>query len=263
VHSLAIPKGTYGVLDVLKHVPFSIFALDPTKSFAVAGCPLEEVLTHEENIKRYSLNTSCSLSPDDAKRLSIEIQRRIFNDYTKQKFYEEVTSIVYKPNPENRSSGTLMNFESEDHSHDRTTAMHYHPGERSLHIITTKKPAAVTLNFCGIAENPDERKDCEVHLKFPENSMLVLNFPPCTHHKFHGDFVCMSVHPREGTNLIRAVSTGTLPKGFLESATVFSNTSIDPKVWHLSTPTTDQAPSGKTAASEAINLAVVPDEKSR
>ena len=236
---LIIPERSVGVLAIRQHTPFFLVPNNKKNFHAFSEEPLQQIFDHEESVKRYSLDTLCQLSADDAKRLNIEIQKRIFHDYSKESFYEEVTSKVYKPTVHNRSSGTLMSFESEDYWRDKTTAMHYHPGERSLHIITTKKPAAVTLNFCGVAENPDERKDCEVHLKFPENSMLVLNFPPYTHHKFHGDFVCMRVHPREGKNLIEAVQSGTLPMGFLESATVFSATEENQKKWNNSTMATD------------------------
>jgi hypothetical protein len=49
----------------------------------------------------------------------------------------------------------------------------------------------------------------------------------------------MSVHPREGKNLIEAVQSGTLPMGFLESATVFSATEENQKKWNNSTMATD------------------------
>jgi len=232
---IIVPAGSFGVLDIEKHTPFLI-DVRGKKAFAASTCELEIVPDHQENIKRYSLDLMCPISVDDAKRLNIEIQKRIFHDYSKETFYEEVTSKVYKPTVHNRSSGTLMSFESEDYKKDKSTSMHYHPGERSLHIFTTKKPAGVTLNFCGVAENPDDRKDSEVHLRFPENSMTILNFPPYTHHKFHGEFVCMSVHPREGSNLIESLQSGTLPSGFLESATVFSSTKENTKKWNLSIP---------------------------
>lgn len=234
---IIIPRNHFGVIDIPKHTPFLIDSDNNSGKFAVSTCEMEQVPNHEDNIKRYSMKVACPLSEDDAKRLNLEIQHRIYHDYSKELFNKQATSKVYKPTIYNRSSGTFMNFESEDYKKDKTTAMHYHPGERSLHIFTTKKPAGVTLNFCGVAENPDERKDTEVHLKFPENSMIVLNFPPYTHHKFHGDFVCMSVHPREGQNLIQAVGSGTLPRGFLESATVFSSTKEDKDKWDLSIPT--------------------------
>ncbi len=247
-HELTIPERSLGILEIKNHVPFSIEAKNPEEAFAYAACELTEVVDHEKNIKRYSMDVLSQVSKDDIKRLSIELQRRIFNDHEKETFYEEVTSKVYKPTEYNRSSGTLMNFESEDYYRDKTTAMHYHPGERSLLIITTKKPAGVTLNFCGITENPDLRKDCEVHLDFPENSITILNFPPYTHHRFHGDFVCMSIHPREGVNLIKSLQSGTLPMGFLESATVFSSTERDEK-WDLSIPT-NQGISNKKPTSQ-------------
>jgi hypothetical protein len=162
--------------------------------------------------------------PEDVARvLHIKLQERIFTDNRKERFYEEVTSIVDKPTEHNKSSGTLMNFERVEFGVDKTTDSHYHPGDRRLHILTINKTAGVTLNFCGINENPDERKDCEVHLDFPKNSVMVLKFPAYTHHKFHGEFVCTSVHPRDGRNIIDALQSGTLSKGFLESATVFSS----------------------------------------
>jgi hypothetical protein len=102
-------------------------------------------------------------------------------------------------------------------------------------MVATSK-SGVTLNFCGVNENPDDRKDSKVDIEFPKNSMMVLNFPLFTHHKFHGDFVCMSVHPKEGNKLIEATRSGTLPRGFLESATVFSQTSEDTEKWGISKP---------------------------
>jgi hypothetical protein len=145
-----------------------------------------------------------------------------------------VTSIVDKPTHFNKSSGTLMNFEKsfqrKSVSNTNTTGSHYHPGDRRLHILTTNKKAGATLNFCGINEDPTKRKDCEVRLVFPKNSLSVLKFPGFTHHKFHGEFVCMSVHPMVGHNIIDAVQSGTLLKGFLESATVFSPTTTTKKI---------------------------------
>jgi len=240
-NKLIIPSNSVGSIAIRQHTPFCL-VLNNEKIFHAFTDKeiLQPVLDHEESIKRYSLTKVLSIPEDLSKRLFIKIQERIFEDRNNEKFYEEVTLKIYKPTIHNRSSGTLMSFEGEDsYWQGKVTPMHYHQGERSLYIITTKKPAAVTLNFCGVAENPDERKDCEVHLKFPENSMLVLNFPPYTHHKFHGDFVCMSVHPREGSNLIEAVQSGTLPKGFLESATVFSATEENQSKWNNSAPAID------------------------
>ena len=234
--NLTIPPQSFGVLDIEKHVPFLIDVKNSKDAFALPICTLDKVYEHEENIKRYSLDVAYQLKPEDAKRFNLAIQDKIFHDGKNEYFYEEVTSKIYKPTKYNPSSGTLMNFENEELGVDKTTVMHYHPGERSLHIITTNKMSGVTLNFCGISENPDEKKDTEVHLEFPKNSMVVLNFPPYTHHKFHGEFVCMSVHPREGNNLIKAVESGTLTKGFLESATVFSKTKETEEKWELLLP---------------------------
>lgn len=235
-YDLAIPAKTFGVLDIHKHVPFLIEAENPKEVLALSSSNLTSVFDYEENKKKYSFDLILPLPKEVAKLLFIKFQDRIFSDRANEYFYEEITSKAYKPTKHNRSSGTLMNFESEELGSENSTNMHYHPGERSLHIFTTNKPAAATLNFCGIAENPDERKDCEVHLDFPKNSFIALNFPPYTHHKFHGDFVCLSVHPREGENLIEMVKSGNLPKGFLETATVFSATEESKKKWNLSLP---------------------------
>jgi len=231
---LLIDGGNVGIVTIRKHVPFRIETEDPDQTFVmhIRG-EVSEVFEHKDNIERYSLNTLAKLeSPEQAKQLSLSLQKKIFHDKGNEYFYEEVTSKVYKPTIHNRSSGTLMHFAQAN----KATASHYHPGERSLIIVTTDKPAGVTLNFCGIAENPDKRTDCKKYIKFPKNSLIVLNFPPYTHHKFHGEFDCMSVHPREGINLIEAVQSGTLSKGFLESATVFSKTENDHNSWKMSLP---------------------------
>ena len=235
-HKCKIEAGTMGVLNIRQHVPFLISSEEPEKTVVLDLTELEEVLDHEKNKNRYSMHTVCNLEPDDAKRLTLELQTKIYRDYKKENFYEEVTSRVYPPTTFNPSSGTLMSFEAVDINAQKgeATAMHYHPGQRSLHIITTNKAAGVTLNFCGIAENPDEREDSKVHLDFPNNSMIVLNFPPYAHHKFHGEFVCLSVHPREGKNLIEKLRSGDLEGGFLESATVFSKNNQDKDQWNVS-----------------------------
>ena len=235
-HKCKIEAGTMGVLNIRQHVPFLISSEEPEKTVVLDLTELAEVLDHEKNKNRYSMHTVCNLEPDDAKRLTLELQTKIYRDYKKENFYEEVTSRVYPPTTFNPSSGTLMSFEAVDINAQKgeATAMHYHPGQRSLHIITTNKAAGVTLNFCGIAENPDEREDSKVHLDFPNNSMIVLNFPPYAHHKFHGEFVCLSVHPREGKNLIEKLRSGDLEGGFLESATVFSKNNQDKDQWNVS-----------------------------
>jgi len=241
-YDMEIPPESFGVINVKKHVPFLIDDKNRKDSLAITEVPIEKVYDYEENIKRYSLNVLCPLTPDDARRLSLGLQSRIFHDYKKEDFYEETTSKVYQPTIYNKSSGTLMNFE-DDENKSKTTATHYHPGERSLYIVTTSRSSGATLNFCGVAENPDLRKDCEVNLNFPKNSIVILNFPAFTHHKFHGNFVCVSVHPREGVNLIDALNSGKLTKGFLESATVFSVTDKTPEKWSLSFPEQSPSPS--------------------
>lgn len=225
-HKITIPGNSFGVLSIANNALFSIGATNPGQAFAVATSKLTKVSEYDraEIEKMVSLSSITALPEDVARMIHIKIQERIFGDKYNEKFYKEVTSIVDKPTEHNKSSGTLMNFERRRFGVDNTTGSHYHPGERRLHIFTIGKDAGVTLNLCGINENPKERKDTEVHLDFPENSMSVLKFPAYAHHKFHGDFVCISVHPVEGQNILDAVQSGTLDKGFLESATVFSQT---------------------------------------
>ena len=221
---LLIPRNSFGVLSIKNHVPFSIKPKNLDQTFAIAASALIKVDEYDRAKieKMGSLEKVLSLPEDIARMVHIKLQERIFSDRNNEKFHEEVTSIVDKPTEYNRSSGTLMNFERRRFGADNTTDSHYHPGDRRLHIFTLGKEAGVTLNFCGISENPHERKDCEVRLDFPESSMVVLKFPAYTHHKFHGDFACISVHPIEGQNILEAVQSGTLKKGFLETATVFS-----------------------------------------
>lgn len=257
-HEVKAPQNSVVVFDIRNHVPFLIDSDNP-RSFALATCQLNRVPDHGESIGRYSMNTMCELKPEQAKQLSLALQNKIFHDRKNEYFYEEVTSKVYPPTEYNKSSGTLMNFSNLDPKQEGTTATHYHPGERSLIVVTTGKKAGATLNFCGIAENPDERKDCEQRVEFPPNSIIVLNFPPYTHHKFHGDFDCMSVHPREGANLIRAVQSGTLTRGFLESATVFSRTDKDPERYQLSLPEQQD----KSSDGDKPSQATVPNEATR
>jgi len=257
-YSLTIPEKSMGVLTLLKHVPFLIDTNAPNKSSILPGSSLVEVPTFEEKIKKYYLIKIMDLPTEVAKEVSLKLQQKISDDINNEYFYEEITSKVYPPTLYNRSSGTLMNFE-EDKTANKTTSSHYHPGERNLRIFTTDEACGVTLNFCGISENPDNRKDCEVTLDFPKNSHVILNFPPFTHHKFHGKFVCLSIHPKEGLNLIKAVESGTLSKGFLETATVFSKSSNEVEKWHVLTEdkespnSTLNVSSGEQLASTTLN----------
>lgn len=238
-YSLDLRGHNLGILHIPNHVPFRIESDTPKEVFAISSSNIDKVLNHEDNIKQYSLEVAYKLDPGDAKRNTLAVQTKIFHDRKNEPFYKEMTSNIDIPTYSNRSSGTLMNFERRKFGVDYTTDIHYDSGERRIHIITTDKEAGVTLNFCGINENPNERKDCEVRLEFPPNSIVRLKFPPYTHHKFHGDFVCESVHPREEANLIEAVKSGTLPKGFLESATVFSSTKNGESEYSISLPDDD------------------------
>ena len=171
-----VPGGSFGVLGVDKHVPFQIKASDRENVVAIASCNLTNFLSIEDSLKRYSMDLLTDLPVDVAKRISIKIQGRIFEDRGNENFYEEVTSKVFTPTEHIRSSGTLMNFERKQFGIDNTTDSHYHPGERALLIFTTEKEAGVTLNFCGTEESPEDRKDCEVRKDFPRNSFLMKTF---------------------------------------------------------------------------------------
>ena len=233
-YELPIPRGSVGVLKILKHVPFLIKARSSDNIYLASDDTFVPVLAHHQNIKRHLLTQVIELPQETSKIVALRLQQAILENKNNEYFYEEITSRVYQPSIHTRSSGTLMSFDQATPSDRNTkpankaTANHYHPGERSLYIFTTYKPAGVILNFCGIAESPDARKDCEVEIKFPKNSLSVINFPSFTHHRFHGEFVCISIHPREGNNLIEALLSGTLSsRGFLENATTFSKTLED------------------------------------
>lgn len=228
---LDIPPNSFGFLTLEQQVPFSLDHNDPTNSFACSYAHVEKVCEHDENISRYSLTKVSDLPAETSIILSLRLQQAIFENKKNEYFYEEVTSRVYSPTRHNRSSGTLMNFKPV--AGKTTTQSHYHPGPRSLHIYTTDEEAGAILNFCGIAENPENRKDCEVQLEFPKNSLVILNFASFVHHRFKGRFAALSVHPEEEKNLIQATQSGTLPRGFLETATVFSGAE---QKWRLSTP---------------------------
>lgn len=239
-YKFIVPKNSFGVLDIKNHTPFLIETKDATQSFALGASKLLNVVKYDlEEIKSRGSMTSIELPESVSRMIHIKLQERIFSDRTNERFYQEMTAIADKPTESNTNSGTLMNFERLKFGIDNSTDLHYHPGDRRLHIFTIAKEAGVTLNFCGIAENPDKRKDCELRLDFPVNSMVVLKFPAYTHHKFHGDFACMSVHTMEGKNILNAVKMGTLPKGFLESATVFSPKDNQDN-WKMSIPNSDR-----------------------
>lgn len=211
------------ILEIRHQLPFTVVD-SSSKSIIIPspGTKVSEILPHEQNIERYSLKRISEIGEDDAKRINIKIMQAIYEDPHKQNFYEEKTSVVQYPEiTHNQNSATLMSFESQTRGIG-TTAMHFHPGEKMLIIYTTDKDAGVELNFCGTDESPVDRPDCERKIQFPQNSMLVLSFPENTHHRFWGDFVCISVHPKEGPNIVDSIKTGNLTEGFLEYATVFS-----------------------------------------
>ena len=221
-----IPKGVT-MLDIGHSVPFTISSERAKELFVINTSidPLKEAPSHEENLKRYSLHTACDLPYDLSKRLSIEIQRKIFSDRDNEEFYQEMTSVVTPPTELLKSSATWMNFEQRQMDVLNSTDTHFHPGSRLLIIFTTSKKAGATLNFCGISESPEDRPDCEVKLKFEPNKIQVLHFGEEVHHRFEGDFVCLSIHPKDSDSIIKALKEGKLPEGFLERATIFSQSS--------------------------------------
>ncbi len=238
-YSIIIPPG-FGVLDIEKHRPFLIEAQDKN-SIAFATCQLNKTPEFSQ-LKKYRMLLGVKLPNNTAKILTNRIQGAIYESKESEDFYKEKTLKFYHPEEGFESSGTFMSFETDD-LNDPTadsTDMHYHPGARDLIIVTTEIKSGAELNFCGISENPDKRQDCSVAIDFPSNSIVVVRIPPYTHHKFKGRFVCISVHPKDGKNIIDALNSGTLPKGFLESATVFSGKAEEEK-WNLSLPSEDKS----------------------
>ncbi len=217
-HKLILPRNYFTAIDIRKN---TVFLPENHKDLFLIGNPeqLYKVLPYQEKINQCSVTPIVEFLPEVAESVHSEVRNQILRDPKKERFYEETTRPIIKPTSYLKSSQTLMDFAEKP---EETTAMHYHPGERELIIFTTDKPAGVVLNFCGIMENPDEHPECEKQFEFPPNSMVVLKFPPYTHHKFLGSFVCTSVHPREGKNIIEAVQSGNIKGGFLESATVMS-----------------------------------------
>ncbi len=220
-YRLEIPPKSEGIVVARKNVPLSLEFRNPATSYAHSYLEMENVLEHELNKKRFGFERICELSPDDAERVSIELQRTILYSPDKQKFGKETVAVTGKLGSHGNSSAVLMAFRTRD-GKDSSTDMHYHPGERFLIVVTGNRPAGAIFNFCGVAENPDDRKDSEVVLEFPPNSILQLRFPQGVHHKFTGDFICDSIHLREGENFRALAKDKKLFKGFLQAATIFS-----------------------------------------
>ena len=242
---LIIPKGS-GVLDIEKHRPFLIETKDPSSSLVLTSCKLCKTPTYEENVRDFSVTKLISFSRQGAKIENLKIQQLILENRKSEQFHKETTLVSFYPTKRNRSSGTWMMFDALDpftKADYDSTAMHFHPGERVLLIFTTDRPVTIKLNFCGVEESPDKRKDCEVEIELEKNALTALAMPAYTHHKFYGEFACMSVHPREGHNIIKAVESGTLPKGFIESATVFSKKEDEEEQWRLFEPEETITPS--------------------
>jgi len=215
-----IQGGQIGILDVKRQVPLKLDMSE--RSVAISLGELKNYPTHKENITRcslYPLNDH-PLPDKVSKSVTAKLRDRIHSDLDNEYFGNEITLPVYKPNESNKSSATLMDFD-ERGTGLQASDTHYHPGERVLYIFTTDKPSGVSINLCGIKENPEDRKDCEINYEFPLNSIIILKFPSLAWHNFNGDFVCISNHSREGDNFIKAVQEGSLDKEFLASATTF------------------------------------------
>jgi hypothetical protein len=214
-----IPQDSLSLIKVANNTAFKI---DGNNKIAVITNPEEiyDALPYEDRKKECKVCVMIKLESKIAKKLYNQFVETIHKNPKKEKFFEEVTLPFLFPTAYYyvKSSQTLMHFSE---SQEDTTDMHYHSGERELIIITTDKPASAVLNVCGTNESPDEHPECSVEFKLEPNSISVLKFPPYTHHKFYGDFVCTSVHPREGQNFIKALNEGDLGN-FLESNTVLS-----------------------------------------
>jgi hypothetical protein len=224
VNKYLLPANQLIAIQTLAHTPFKFNFLKDTKFFAKFGENFEKVLSYQEIKNQYSLNKIADLTKEQANVLSKIITDTIDNDPNKEYFFDEITSKKVLPSESLPTSITAMTFEEE-----QTSPTHYHPtGERMLIIATTDKPSGAILNFCGVSENPEKHKDTEQKINFPSNSLITLRFPAYVHHKFIGSFNCLSVHPKEGKNMIAALKDGSLNKGFLEMATVISDAKQKP-----------------------------------
>lgn len=234
VHQREIPKESLGVIKTRNQTPFSIESHDPSQFVAIPISQLQQVMPYdrEEMQKMVTFEILAHIPENVALTLSDKIRKTVLENPKRENFFEETTLVVDKPNPHLKHSNTFMVFEEEDPAIvGSTTNSHFHPSDRILYIITTDKNSGVNVNLCGIEENPNNRKDCEFIIDFPKNSLSILRFKEQAHHRFFGDFVCVSCHPTEAKNIIVAVQSGTLPKGFLESATIFSKTD-ESSVWN-------------------------------
>jgi hypothetical protein len=212
-----IPQDSLSLIKVANNTAFKI---DGNKKIAVITNPAEiyDALPHEKRKQECKCYVLIELDKKTARKLYDSLVIKIHKNPKKEQFFEETTLPFLLPTAYIKSSQTLMHFSE---SQEDTTDMHYHSGERELIIITTDNPASAVLNVCGTNESPDEHPECDVKVNLKPNSISVLKFPPYTHHKFYGDFVCTSVHPREGQNFIKALNEGALGN-FLESNTVLS-----------------------------------------
>jgi hypothetical protein len=213
-----IPSNAFVLLEIPSNTPFK---LDSFTHGSIITNPAEiyKILPYAEKIKQYyQAKVMMTLDPDVAKDIYNKLVDTITTDLEKEEFFEETTLPYIYPSEYIKSSQTLMAFRE---NKKKTTDIHYHPGERELIIITTDQGASCELNFCGIKESPADHSESQVTINLQPNSISVLKFTPYTHHKFYGEFVCTSVHPREGPNFIKAVESNNLGN-FLESATTFS-----------------------------------------
>jgi hypothetical protein len=225
--TIKIPPNSFGTITLQKEVVFYIDGNESEELKIFSNARLNEVCTVKDLRKLYNIANIMPLDPQTAKLLNLKMQARVYEDSGREQFGEELTLPVLKPTKANSQSATIMLFDPSNKidGENLTTNSHHHPGSRMLIIVTANKQASVDLNFCGINEAIDTREDLHITENFANNSIYVLTFPSGTHHQFHGDFACISVHPEESMGFIDALNNDNLPGNFLESATVLSKIS--------------------------------------
>lgn len=215
-NQITLPKNTLMCLLIPSHTLFKINL--GSDYFIKYGNNITQNISYTDIDKQYSLNTLLPLGNLEADNIFRLISQTINKDPNKEYFFDEITSKQVLPNNNLPTSITYMEFKEQESS-----PTHYHPtGERMLFIINKNSQSGATLNFCGINEAPDACPETERKISFPQNTLSVLRFPAYTHHKFFGEFNCISIHPQEGKKLIEAIEQGGNQKGFLELATIIS-----------------------------------------
>jgi len=236
--SFTLPKGEVGIVGIRNHVPFSF---DSASEDEAEILPLDDLRVvkeydREEIEQRSSMTKVLELPNYIARTINAEMVKKVCSDTKHEDFYEETTLPLIKPDATNQSSETAMIFDYEEGIGKHATKSHYHPGDRVLYVFTTNVPSGVTLNHCGINEDPNKCPHTAVHYDFPPNSLIILRFEESNHPRFKGKFTCISGHPKDGKNIIENIGKGNA--GFLASATVFSQENGNVDIWDADLPTT-------------------------